>query len=435
MRGPLAGAKIRVGGDEATGIVIATGRHPFWVAGGVNSWINATDLRPGMWLRTSAGTYVQVTAIRHWAAHRQRVYNLTVADLHTYYVQAGDASILVHNSSCLTAVGDKFPRLAHALDEHVGISDEEAIVLAMKKSSGKNSVFIDEQLAQQVADYAVAFNQARISKWLRGSDQQLTFPGYHVLCGRIPCRSGEWVLHTIDASKGPSRRILCFNPFPKVVNVDRFTSFDFGLSYLTELFHQDWDHVGGVEEVVYSYLSTGEEPVADRSSQKNAAALACDVAALIDSSMEDGEIELLLSASTSWNHRFRGDDAGRVLLRRIDGACRRWRDVYGHVPVDFDPEWSSRVVVDEVCNVIRGTPLRLPGQVRRYFDSDVSKVRDVLDACAKSASADLAFRLLLKMHVANSVPVDGSAWIKYEEVASLLDFGEELMSSVEYLVS
>ncbi|MFD8965404.1 RNase A-like domain-containing protein [Streptomyces sp. NPDC059568] len=67
--------------------------------------------------------------------------------------------------------------MAHTLDEHVGISDARAFSLAASKPGGKNSVFIDHQAAQQVADYAVAFNQARINKWLRGSQQQLTFSG------------------------------------------------------------------------------------------------------------------------------------------------------------------------------------------------------------------------------------------------------------------
>ncbi|MEV4808204.1 hypothetical protein AB0K18_50185, partial [Nonomuraea sp. NPDC049421] len=44
----------------------------------------------------SAGTYVQITAIAHRTA-TQRVHNLTVQDLHTYYVVAGSQAILVHN--------------------------------------------------------------------------------------------------------------------------------------------------------------------------------------------------------------------------------------------------------------------------------------------------------------------------------------------------
>ena len=91
-----------------SGVVIATDAHPFWVAGNLNKWVNATDLKPGMWLRTSAGTYVQVTATKHWTAHHQRVHNLTVADLHTYYVDAGDAQVLVHNAGgCFVPGGVK----------------------------------------------------------------------------------------------------------------------------------------------------------------------------------------------------------------------------------------------------------------------------------------------------------------------------------------
>ena len=81
------------------GVIIATDAHPFWVAGKLNKRVNASDLKPGMWLRTSAGTYVQVTATKYWTTHRQCVHNLTVADLHTYYVLAGTTPVLVHNDN------------------------------------------------------------------------------------------------------------------------------------------------------------------------------------------------------------------------------------------------------------------------------------------------------------------------------------------------
>ncbi|MEV6867418.1 polymorphic toxin-type HINT domain-containing protein [Streptosporangium subroseum] len=79
-----------------TGLVIATEIHPFWVPA-LRKWVNAKDLKPGMWLRTSAGTRVQVTAIKKWTAY-QRVHNLTTADIHTYYVLAGNTPVLVHNA-------------------------------------------------------------------------------------------------------------------------------------------------------------------------------------------------------------------------------------------------------------------------------------------------------------------------------------------------
>ncbi|GAA2080783.1 polymorphic toxin-type HINT domain-containing protein [Actinomadura alba] len=81
--------------DAGTGTVIATSGHPFWVADR-HAWVGAGKLQPGMWLRTSAGTYVQVEAIRTWTAP-QRVHNLTVTEDHTYYVEAGDTEVLVHN--------------------------------------------------------------------------------------------------------------------------------------------------------------------------------------------------------------------------------------------------------------------------------------------------------------------------------------------------
>lgn len=79
-----------------SGLITATDGHPFWVGGHLNEWLKAKDLKPGMWLRTSAGTYVQISAIKTWTQHRQ-VYNLTVDTTHTYYVEAGATSVLVHN--------------------------------------------------------------------------------------------------------------------------------------------------------------------------------------------------------------------------------------------------------------------------------------------------------------------------------------------------
>ncbi|MFI6637134.1 polymorphic toxin-type HINT domain-containing protein [Nonomuraea fuscirosea] len=82
---------------DGSGVVMATAEHPFWVKD-LNAWVGATNLDPGAWLRTSVGTYVQVTAVTRWTAGWQRVHNLTVGDTHTYYVSAGRADVLVHNA-------------------------------------------------------------------------------------------------------------------------------------------------------------------------------------------------------------------------------------------------------------------------------------------------------------------------------------------------
>ncbi|OLT34389.1 hypothetical protein BJF79_07425 [Actinomadura sp. CNU-125] len=78
-----------------TGTLTATDNHPFWLPT-QKQWKNAGDLKPGMWLRTSAGTHVQITAIKTWTKY-QRVHNLTVNTDHTYYAVAGGAPVLVHN--------------------------------------------------------------------------------------------------------------------------------------------------------------------------------------------------------------------------------------------------------------------------------------------------------------------------------------------------
>lgn len=95
-------------GGPKSSSVTATDGHPFWVPE-LDSWISATDLRAGDWLRTSAGSYVQVKSINRWSARHATVQNLTVAGEHTYYVLAGAAPVLVHN--CGTYGGlDEFGR-------------------------------------------------------------------------------------------------------------------------------------------------------------------------------------------------------------------------------------------------------------------------------------------------------------------------------------
>ncbi|MFF4198733.1 polymorphic toxin-type HINT domain-containing protein [Nonomuraea sp. NPDC001831] len=79
--------------------LIATAQHPFWVPS-LQEWVDATYLQPGDWLRTSTGTWIQVAAVKRWTASRA-VYNLSVADLNTYYVTVGTRDILVHNSNCI----------------------------------------------------------------------------------------------------------------------------------------------------------------------------------------------------------------------------------------------------------------------------------------------------------------------------------------------
>ncbi|MCA6090565.1 hypothetical protein LE181_00005, partial [Streptomyces sp. SCA3-4] len=85
-------------GDKggATHTITATEGHPFWTAN-PQAWVKAGELKPGALLRTSAGTWVKVTATSARTENLQ-VFNLSVSALHTYYVGVGPVNVLVHNT-------------------------------------------------------------------------------------------------------------------------------------------------------------------------------------------------------------------------------------------------------------------------------------------------------------------------------------------------
>ncbi|MGW5003475.1 polymorphic toxin-type HINT domain-containing protein [Streptomyces hydrogenans] len=74
----------------------ATHEHPFW-SPSEHAWIEASQLQPGMTLLTDNGNTAIITGNKPFTKHA-RTYNLTVDDLHTYYVLAGETPVLVHNS-------------------------------------------------------------------------------------------------------------------------------------------------------------------------------------------------------------------------------------------------------------------------------------------------------------------------------------------------
>ncbi|MFE7599823.1 polymorphic toxin-type HINT domain-containing protein [Streptomyces sp. NPDC057494] len=87
--------RITVATDDGLSSIISTDTHPFWVPE-LHEWVDAGDLSVGQWLRTSAGSDVQITALS-WFTKRQRTHDLTIEDIHTYYVLTGATPVLVHN--------------------------------------------------------------------------------------------------------------------------------------------------------------------------------------------------------------------------------------------------------------------------------------------------------------------------------------------------
>ncbi|MGW5675110.1 polymorphic toxin-type HINT domain-containing protein [Streptomyces sp. NPDC003860] len=93
---------ITVGG--ATSSLISTTTHPFWVES-ERDWIKAGDLKSGMRLTTPEGATAVLDDTRYFEK-RQRTHDLTIGDLHAYYVFAGQSPMLVHNANkCGIALG------------------------------------------------------------------------------------------------------------------------------------------------------------------------------------------------------------------------------------------------------------------------------------------------------------------------------------------
>jgi RHS repeat-associated protein len=72
-----------------------TQHHPFW-SNTRNGWADAADLRPAERLKTSTGEPVTVAKVHNFHGHKT-MHDLTVTDVHTYYVMAGNTPVLVHN--------------------------------------------------------------------------------------------------------------------------------------------------------------------------------------------------------------------------------------------------------------------------------------------------------------------------------------------------
>jgi hypothetical protein len=105
-------------------VITATEGHPFWVPAR-GEWVNAGSLAAGSAVLTGAGKRASITSVSE-RTRTTTVYNLSVAGIHTFYVMAGKAAVLVHNSGpfCGIPFGrapgtDEFHASGYSLDEMV----------------------------------------------------------------------------------------------------------------------------------------------------------------------------------------------------------------------------------------------------------------------------------------------------------------------------
>lgn len=122
--------------QPTTAVITTTWHHPFWNQT-LHRWTNASDLTPGTQLRQPDGTLVTVIHVRNYHS-TATTYDLTVADLHTYYVQAGTTPVLVHNCE----IGTQTP---YSADNPLVAKVQETRVAA-GKTAGKGGNYASARL-------------------------------------------------------------------------------------------------------------------------------------------------------------------------------------------------------------------------------------------------------------------------------------------------
>ncbi|WP_432181382.1 polymorphic toxin-type HINT domain-containing protein [Streptomyces sp. NBC_00063] len=92
----LVELKVETKGGALTDTIQTTSDHPFWDET-EKKWVSAGDLTPGHDLVAADSRPVELMQVRIRTGGTE-MYNLTVEQLHTYYVLAGKTPVLVHNT-------------------------------------------------------------------------------------------------------------------------------------------------------------------------------------------------------------------------------------------------------------------------------------------------------------------------------------------------
>jgi hypothetical protein len=131
-------ADVTVSDPTGADLLHTTADHRFWDQT-TKKWTEAASLRPGDALRTTGSATATVRSVRPFAGS-QTMFNLTVTDLHTYFVLAGKTPVLVHNDEWCgvgnIADGDM---LLHYFDSSKGSIG----VIANVQIEGKNVILSD----------------------------------------------------------------------------------------------------------------------------------------------------------------------------------------------------------------------------------------------------------------------------------------------------
>ena len=179
--------------------IVTTELHPFYVEG--LGFVQAGCLQEGYELKCLDGKKETITGIRvEWLEEAITVYNLEVADYHTYYV--GD--VLVHNK-CANPSGDeglvvtgssKF-KDGDLFEDVIKVNDIEINSIAEVKINGKQLILKDIAIYSNQGDIPNKIGMVAFKRWLTAIKKSAQSEGFESL--RV---IGERVAHSTSANPG-----------------------------------------------------------------------------------------------------------------------------------------------------------------------------------------------------------------------------------------
>ncbi|WP_405868347.1 polymorphic toxin-type HINT domain-containing protein [Streptomyces sp. NBC_01515] len=124
-----------------------TFKHPFW-DDTLHTWVPAGQLPAGHALNTVSNRHVHVTAVTPRPGDRD-MYNLTVEELHTYYVLAGTTPVLVHNCNVTPRDGGGSDANGNVIS---GSADGQNLADQLRTESANSAFNEDGTLSQGAID-------------------------------------------------------------------------------------------------------------------------------------------------------------------------------------------------------------------------------------------------------------------------------------------
>ncbi|MEV6296732.1 hypothetical protein AB0M41_41420 [Streptomyces sp. NPDC051896] len=198
--------------------------------------------------------------------------------------------------------------------------------------------------------------------------------------------------------------------------MQRFTEFDFGVSWVMGFFHQDWCHDGptAADVVAKNLADVDDEYVL---------AVRRDTQTLLDG-LVSKTLEVLWDAGADYLPSFEQIGEGAQWTRTVVALCdARLSAKAGVRPLAGADVEDGVAQLDAVLAEI---------EEARFLEADV---RAALVDCARRCTPELAFRLLLRaMMVAGVRSLTQEQYARLEAIGSALHHGEFVVDSVRYLV-